>query len=673
MAKLTELKGIGERRAALFKKLGIDDTEELLRYFPRSYEDRTRVVSLSDAPIGENICIRAKAFSSVKENRIKRNMTIYSMLVTDDSDTLNVIWYNNRFVKGAFNAGSEYIFYGTIKLSRGRRELVNPIFETVGKEKFSGKIVPIYPLCEGLTQSAVREAVKAAIEKNERHTEYLPLSVRKRYELCELNFAIKNIHFPESKDSYEIARRRFVFEELFTLRLALMLKKGAGNIRKRTPYNDVNAYDFINSLPFKLTNAQNRVISEIAEDMRSRGAMSRLIQGDVGSGKTAVAAIAMYMTVKNGYQAVMMAPTEILANQHFEGLNALFEPFGMKVVLLTSSSKGKSAILSEIEKGSADIIIGTHAVLEKNVVFSNLALAITDEQHRFGVAQRGLLTEKGENINVLVMTATPIPRTLALILYGDLNVSVLDEMPKGRKQVKTYAVGENMRDRIYAFLEKNIKSGMQGYIVCPLVSETEKSDLENAENLSLRLQKTYPHLKVGLVHGKMKASEKNLVMQGFVLGEIDILVATTVIEVGVNVPNSNIMIIENAERFGLSQLHQLRGRVGRGSDQAYCILIAHGKNDITKMRMQTMCESNDGFYIAEQDLKLRGPGDFFGTRQHGLPELKIANLFSDKELLTLAQNAANELIASDSLLEKEENKPIRERALSIISQNTVMN
>ncbi|MBQ7793911.1 MAG: ATP-dependent DNA helicase RecG [Clostridia bacterium] len=673
MARLTDIKGIGEKRAELFAKLGVTNTEELLRYFPRGYEDRTKIISLADAPIGENICIRARAFSAVKETRIRRNMTIYSMIVTDDAGALNIIWYNNRFVKGAFRGGEEYIFYGAIHLNRGKRELVNPIYEAVGKEKFTGRIVPVYPLCEGLTQAAVRSAVEAVISESDRLREYIPSEIRARYGLCELNFALKNIHFPENSNNYEIARRRFVFEELFTLRLALMLKKGTNNVRERTPYKDTDYGEFIKSLPFKLTGSQERVIEEIAGDMSTACAMSRLVQGDVGSGKTAVAAAAIYMTVKNGYQAVMMAPTEILANQHFESFTKMFTPFGMRVVLLTSSAKGKKAVLSAIESGEADIIIGTHAVLQKNVNFARLALAVTDEQHRFGVAQRGMLIDKGENVNVLVMTATPIPRTLALILYGDLNVSALNELPPGRKTVKTYSVGEDMRKRIYAFLEKNIRSGMQGYVVCPLVSETEKSDLENAVNLSEKLKKIFPDFTVGLVHGKMKAADKNEVMSDFVSGKTDILVSTTVIEVGVNVPNSNIMIIENAERFGLSQLHQLRGRVGRGAEQAYCILLAHGNNEITKMRMQTMCASNDGFYIAEQDLKLRGPGDFFGTRQHGLPELKIANLFEDSDLLIMAQNAAEELIKSDSLLERAENAAIKERALGIISQNTVMN
>lgn len=671
--KLTEISGIGEKRAAVFNKAGVANAEDLLRYFPRGYEDRTKTVSLSDVQLGENVCIRARAFSGVKETRIRKNMTIYSLIITDDSDAMTVIWYNNRFVKGAFKEGREYIFYGKVTLNRGKREIINPVYESAENPKHMGKIVPIYPLCEGLTQAIVRSAIANVMESGCRVEEYIPESILARYQLCDLEFAFRNIHFPETLDAYEKARRRFVFEELFMLRLALVTKRSDNLVRERTPYKTTDAAEFVNSLPYRLTNAQTRVIGEIANDLSSGTAMSRLVQGDVGSGKTAVAAAAIYMTVKNGYQAVMMAPTEILARQHYESFVGMFSRFGMRVGLLTSSAKGKKDTAEAVANGEIDILVGTHAVLEKDIEFKNLALAITDEQHRFGVAQRGKLIDKGENVNVLVMTATPIPRTLALILYGDLNVSALDEMPPGRKPVSTYAVGENMRERIYAFLEKNIKAGMQGYIVCPLVAETEKSDLENAEKLHEKLKKTYPHFNIGLLHGKMKAADKNEVMDSFVSGETDILVSTTVIEVGVNVPKSNIIIIENAERFGLSQLHQLRGRVGRGGDQAYCILVAHGKNDVTIKRMKTMCESNDGFYISEQDLKIRGPGDFFGTRQHGLPEMRIANLFSDGDVLIMAQNACDELLKSDRTLSRPENMRLKEYALGIIDGAAVMN
>ncbi len=673
MKKLTDIKGIGSKRAELLGKLGISNFDDLIRYFPRTYEDRTKVVSLSDAPIGENISIRARVFSAIKETRIRKNMTIYSMIIHDESDAMNIIWYNNRYVKNAFRVGEEYIFYGKIVLNRGKREMVNPIYESAEKQKATGRIVPVYPLSEGLNQTVIRGAMESALSDMGILKEYIPGKIRKQYNLCEINFAFRNIHFPEDSKSYEIARKRFVFEELLLLRLALMLRKGENIIRQRKPFSDTDYSDFLNKLPFPLTDAQKRVLSEISADLKSTKAMSRLVQGDVGSGKTAVAAAVMYLCAKNGYQSAMMVPTEILANQHYETFLKMFKPFGIKVALLTSSSKNKKATLEKIKNGEFDIVVGTHAVIGKDVEFKSLALAITDEQHRFGVGQRGQLIEKGENVNVLVMTATPIPRTLALILYGDLDISVIDELPPGRKPVKTYAVGENMRERVYNFLEKNVCDGMQGYVVCPLVKETEKSDLENAENLYMKIKKAYPAISVGLVHGKMKASEKNEVMTAFSKGEIDVLVSTTVIEVGVNAPNSNIMIIENAERFGLSQLHQLRGRVGRGDMQAFCILFAHGKNEITKKRMETMAKSNDGFYISEQDLKLRGPGDFFGTRQHGLPELKIANLFQDMDILTMAQTAANDLLNEDTNLKNEENIELYKRAVAIISKHTVMN
>lgn len=673
MNALTALSGIGEKKAALFAKLGINSCEDLIRYFPRTYEDRTKTVPIIDVPLNENVCIKAKAVSSVRETRIRKNMTIYTLLISDGTDTLSVMWYNNRFVKNAFSADREYIFYGKTVLNRARRELINPVYESADKQRFTGRIVPVYPLCEGLTQTAVRAAVEKALEICGKTDEYLPEEIRNGFRLCEINFALKNIHFPESRADYEIARRRFVFEELFMLQLALLMRRSDNEVRKRQPFDDCGCGEFIGKLPFELTNAQKRVIAEISKDMGSGIAMSRLVQGDVGSGKTAVAACAMYIAAKNKTQAVLMAPTEILASQHYESLTPLFNRFGMKTALLTSSSKGKKAMLEEIKNGEIDIVIGTHAVIQKNVEFKRLGLAVTDEQHRFGVAQRSELIAKGENPNVLVMTATPIPRTLALILYGDLRSSIIDELPPGRKPVKTYAVGESMRKRVYAFLEKNVRSGMQGYVICPLVAETETSDLENAENLCRRLRESFPDFTVGLVHGKMKSKQKDEVMEDFAAGRINVLVSTTVIEVGVNVPNSNIMIIENAERFGLSQLHQLRGRVGRGKQQAFCILLAHGKSDITKKRMETMCTSCDGFYIAQQDLKLRGPGDFFGTRQHGLPELKVANLFEDADILALAQNAACELLACDPGLLKKEHKAIKDRVTSLINVNSVMN
>lgn len=639
------LKGVGEKRAELFNKKGIKTIEDLLYFFPRSHEDRSKIKNISECVNGETVCIKAQIYSPIREHRIRRNMCVYSLIATDESGAINVMWFNNRYVKDAFHIGEKYIFYGKIVVSRGKLEIQNPVFERAGMDKFTGKIIPVYPLTSGLTQKVVQSAMQQAITDFGRMDEYIPDKIRDKYKIAEINYAMKNIHFPDDFESYNIARRRFVFEELLILQLALMGRKDKTALEHGIVFEKNLTDEFISMLPFPLTGAQKRTISEITSDCMSGKRMNRLVQGDVGSGKTAVAAAAIYNCVKNGHQAAMMAPTEILASQHLETLEAFFKDTGITVVLLTGSMrvKEKRRVLDMISTGAANVIVGTHAIIQSTVEFRDLALVIADEQHRFGVEQRAKLSDKGFNPHMLIMSATPIPRTLALILYGDLDISIIDELPPGRKPVKTYAVGENMRKRILAFIDKNVRMGTQVYIVCPMIEETEKSDLQNAENLANKLTEIFPHITIGLVHGKMKPKIKDAVMTQFIEGSIDILVSTTVIEVGVNVPNANIMIIENAERFGLSQLHQLRGRVGRGSSQAYCILFAHGNNEITKKRMETMCLSNDGFYISEQDLKLRGPGDFFGTRQHGLPEMKIANLFEDRDILKLAQKAAKEI------------------------------
>lgn len=670
------LKGVGEKRAELFNKKGIKTVEDLLYYFPRSHEDRTENKEIADCIEGETVCVSITVFSPVKENRVRRNMLISTMVVCDSSGALNVVWYNNRFVKGAFLTGDEYTLYGKITKNRGKIEMINPVFEKKGKERFTGKIVPLYPLTGGLTQKILQSSMELAIKEAGRLEEYLPDEMREKYHIAELNYSMQNIHFPDNFESYNIARERFVFEELLVLQLALMGRKDDNIARDGIPFEDVNCvYDFTNKLPFPLTNAQKRTLDEILKDCKSGKMMNRLVQGDVGSGKTAVAAAAIYTAVKNGHQAAMMAPTEILASQHVETLNEFFEGMGINVVMLTGSMKAKEKRLANdmISTGVADVVVGTHAIIQDTVEFYDLALVVADEQHRFGVEQRAKLAAKGHNPHMLIMSATPIPRTLALILYGDLDISVIDELPPGRKPVKTYAVGENMRKRIFAFLEKNVSAGMQAYVVCPLIEETEKSDLQNAEMLAEKLQTIFPHFRIGLMHGKMKSKLKDEVMNEFVNGDIKILVSTTVIEVGVNVPNANIMIIENAERFGLSQLHQLRGRVGRGDEQAFCILFAHGTNEVTKKRMETMCISNDGFYISEQDLKLRGPGDFFGTRQHGLPEMKIANLFEDRDILQMSQEAAKTIMLEDPQLSLEKYKGLKNRASKIINDDIVMN
>ncbi len=675
--RIDTLKGVGEARAELFGKKGIKTVEDLLYYFPRTHEDRTQIREIADCRPGETVCVSITVFSPVRENRIRRNMTIYSMTACDNSGALSVIWYNNRFVKGQFLTGDKYTLFGKITANnRGKLEMVNPIYEKAGKERFTGKIVPIYPLTGSLTQKVVQSTMELAIKEAGRLREYIPDEIRGKYNIAEINYAMKNIHFPDDFESYSIARQRFVFEELLVFQLALLSKKDANTQADGVVFEDIKCVrDFAAALPFPLTGAQKRTINEIMADCSSGRQMNRLVQGDVGSGKTAVAAAAIYAAVKNGRQAAMMAPTEILAAQHMETLTEFFRGMDITVVLLTGSMKAKDKRLAYdmLATGAADVAVGTHAIIQKEVEFNDLALVVADEQHRFGVEQRAKLAAKGANPHMLIMSATPIPRTLALILYGDLDISVIDELPPGRKTVKTYAVGENMRKRVFAFIEKNVSAGTQAYVVCPLVEETEKSDLQNAEALAERLQKIFPKFTVGLIHGRMKSKLKDAVMSDFVSGKIQILVSTTVIEVGVNVPNANLMVIENAERFGLSQLHQLRGRVGRGGEQAYCILFAHGKNEVTKKRMETMCVSNDGFYISEQDLKLRGPGDFFGTRQHGLPEMKIANLFEDTDILKKAQEAAADILAEDRDLESEKYRELKRRCVKAFDDEIIMN
>lgn len=658
----------------MFEKKGINTVEELLYFFPRSYEDRGFSKDIVNCCPGEELLVKAVVVSPIKEARIRKNMTIYSMVVGDDTGIMAVTWYNNRFVKNIFKKGDQYYFYGKINPNSRKKEMLTPVYEKVGKEKFTGKIVPIYPLWGNLTQKFIQTVMSEAIEVCGNFEEYMPREIMREYKLCDINYAVKNIHFPKTFEDFETARKRLVFEELLMLQLALLYKKEASLEIKRKPFDNTECVnEFLRLLPFEMTKAQKNACNDILNDFKKDIPMNRLVQGDVGSGKTAVAAAVMYVAVRNGYQTAIMAPTEILAEQHYESFCDFFGNTGIRICLLTSSTKKKKALYEEIKAQKYHIIIGTHALISEGVEYANLGLVIADEQHRFGVTQRAKLTGKGEGVHTLIMTATPIPRTLALILYGDLDISVIDELPPGRKPVKTYAVGEDMRKRIYAFLEKNLKEGMQCYVVCPLIEETQKSDLQNAVGIQEKMQSIFENYSVGLIHGKMKPKDKDEVMERFVKGETDILVSTTVIEVGVNVPNSNIMIIENAERFGLSQLHQLRGRVGRGREQAFCILFAHGNNDIIKKRMEIMCTSNDGFYVSEEDLKLRGPGDFFGTRQHGLPELKIANLFSDMKILKKAQAAAGKIISEDRNLEKNINAGLLEKIKKMFREDIAAN
>lgn len=670
---IKKLKGVGDKRACALLRLNIKTVGDMLSFFPREYEDRTKIKRISECAHGENVCVRATVISPVKCNYVRKNLIIYSARVTDGLINMDVTWFNIRFIENAIKPGEEYIFFGKFE-QFPKRQITSPIFEKPGVNRQIGKIVPVYPLTSGITQKMMIDLAQQALSLTKgKLSETLPQNVITKAGLCEINYAYKNIHFPESLETKNAARHRFVFEELFSLQLALMQIKKDREVKKAQPIKDTSCMkEFLAQLPFELTNAQKNALRDILSDMKKSVPMSRLIQGDVGSGKTIVAAGAMFAAIKNGMQAALMAPTEILATQHFESLSPLLLKFGIKTKLLLGSltKSKKKEILSEIESGEVSAIIGTHALLSENVKYKNLGLAITDEQHRFGVNQRKTLLDKGQNPHSLIMTATPIPRSLALILYCDLDVTQIKELPPGRKPVKTIVANESLRARVWGFVNKEVLSGGQVYIVCPLVEESENLDLKSVTLFADELKNSiFKNLKTGFVHGKMKAADKESVMNAFAKGDIDILVATSVIEVGVNVPNASIMIIENAERFGLSQLHQLRGRVGRGQKEAYCILFPKSSNEITKKRMEVMKETGDGFIISEEDLKLRGPGDFFGTMQHGLPPLKTANLYEDIDVLSETTSFVKEILEKDPHLLSDENRQISAKISSLFNNN----
>ncbi len=655
------IKGVGPNRATLLNKLGIFNLKDLITYFPREHEDRGNPKNISELVDGEEALIYAFPLGRVNEVRIRKNLMLCKLIVRDETGSMLITWYNQPYLKNIFKPNVRYKFYGKVTRKYNGIEMQSPVYEPEDTEKNTGKIIPLYPLTYGITQNTIRKIIEAGLKEIDgKLNETLPEYILKRYNFMDYNSAIQKIHFPENFEDFNKARERLAFEELFSMQLALLSLKNKYEIKKPGIEfsKNVKMSEVINELPFKLTKAQLRVLEEIDNDMESVKPMNRLLQGDVGSGKTVVALISAYKAVKSGYQAVIMAPTAILATQHLESFNDILGNFGIKCELLISgiSKKRKEEILSRLENGEIDVLIGTHAVLEENVIFKKLGLVVTDEQHRFGVRQRSTIVEKGNNPDVLVMTATPIPRTLALILYGDLDISIIDELPPNRKKIETYAVTKGMEQRVNNFVSKNIEEGRQCYIVCPLVEENEEIDAKSVMEMYENYKKDiFPNYRVEYLHGKMKPKEKDAIMEEFKNGKIDILISTTVIEVGVNVPNSNIMIIENAERFGLAQLHQLRGRVGRGEYQSYCILKYQGNSKIIKERMKVISSTNDGFVISEKDLELRGSGEFFGTRQHGIPEFKIANLFEDISLLKLAQGIALEIIDKDPVLEKNEN------------------
>ncbi len=664
------LKGIGEQREKKLNKLGIYTIEHLLSHYPRDYKDRSKLVKLAEMePETESTFVAC--CKGMGETRRHGRFTLTRLRVEDETGEIGLLWYNQPYMKTALQAGEWYLFTGKLQKKYGRKEVSVSEWEKIGENFAGGRIVPVYTGMEGISQKMLRGFMEEALELVQGGlTEGLPVWVRKEYHLAERNFSIQEIHFPKTEQSFYDARRRLVFEEFFMLQGALYslkavsLQKKCGFLLKKKKALQA----FQEHLPFRLTKAQQRVLKELEDDMTSGIQMNRLVQGDVGSGKTAVAMAAAYWVIENGYQAVLMAPTEVLAQQHFQSISPIFESLGISTVLLTGGQrvKEKRLALEKISSGAGEMVIGTHAVIQKGVAYHKLGLTITDEQHRFGVRQRGTLNQKGEFPHVLVMTATPIPRTLALILYGDLDVSTIDELPPGRQKIDTMAVTGGYRERIYGFMEKQVQEGRQAYVICPMIEENEKLEVQSVLNYTEELQKKLQQCVVQCVHGKMKPKEKQEIMEGFANGGIQVLVATTVIEVGINVPNAVIMLIENAERFGLAQLHQLRGRVGRGSEKSYCILVSDAKSKIAKQRLKALVDSEDGFEIAEMDLKLRGPGDFFGTRQHGLPELKIANLYQDMPVLMEAQKACAKLMKIDPLLAQPEHEELKKRVAKLL-------
>ena len=671
------IKGIGEAKAKSLGKLGIATLGDLINWFPRRYEDRREIKPISQLIPGEPACVSAMIASEPKLSHIRKGMDLVKVRAVDDTGALDVTFFNQSWLKNQLRVGETYTFYGRAEGSLLRKSMASPIVEPEGRREHTGRIVPIYPLTAGISQLLLSRAIRQGLDScADILPDCLPDSVRQAHQLCRVNYTYENIHFPESPEALDIARRRLAFEELFFFAIGLKLLRSRRETVSVEPFQPVDMAPFYNALPFTLTDAQRRCVEEAIADMQSGKPMNRLCQGDVGSGKTMVAAASVYFCVKNGRQAALMAPTELLAEQHYRGLAPLLERLNIRCALLTGSTtvKTKRSVTAQLATGEIDFAIGTHALISGGVAYADLGLVVTDEQHRFGVAQRTALAEKGEHPHTLVMSATTIPRTLALILYGDLDVSVIDQLPPGRKPIETYAVTSAYHPRLYAFIRKQVEAGRQVYIVCPMVSENDelpderKAVTEYAQKLQTEI---FPDLKVAFVHGKMKAKEKDAVMSAFAAGKTDILVSTTVIEVGVDVPNASLMVVENAERFGLSQLHQLRGRVGRGAHQSYCVLVSDNKNDETRQRLKAMTKTADGFKIAEEDLRLRGPGDFFGLRQHGLPGLRVADLGCDTRLLAEAQSAADGLLAEDPALTHHPATAERVRKLFQQSENSL--
>ena len=661
---ITALKGVGEKKKDIFHSYGIDTIEDLLNWFPRKYEDRRNTTDIGVVEAGKDFLICGKVISRRYRGNPYRKNSPLTLLVEDDSGLIEIVFFNGRYIANFFNINSRYSFYGKVSENLGHFQMIHPEFHKEGDAGDIRGILPVYPQINGISQNEIRKLQSMIGDIIDDIPEWLPEALVKKYNLASPAFAIKNIHFPKDSKYVLMSRYRLIFEELLALESGLMyIKNDSVSVGKGIVIDTGDADDFICQLPFKLTSGQKKAWDDIDKDLRSGKAMNRLIQGDVGSGKTAIAEIAMFAAVKSGYQAVMMVPTEILAKQHFESLKMDFRKFGIKVGLLCSSMKSaeRNITLDALAKGNIDILVGTHAVIQPGVEFKNLGLVVTDEQHRFGVEQRHRLSSKGDNPNVMVMTATPIPRTLAVIIYGDLDISVIDTMPEGRKKIITKSGHGEDRDHIYDLVKEELKKNKQAYVVAPLIEESEKIDAKSAEELFEELKDRFKQFNVAMIHGSLKQDEKDSIMQKFVSGEIDVLVSTVVIEVGINVANATVMVIENSERFGLAQLHQLRGRVGRGSDQSYCYLILNSDSEIAAERTKIMCESFDGFKIAEEDLRLRGPGEIFGTRQHGLPELHISDIVRHGDVLENAKDAAKDIIDEDPQLKMKKYSELKRR------------
>ena len=674
--RLDTLPGIGPARARGLEKLGLVTVEDLLRCYPRSYEDRRKFSTVAAAPVDIPVCLELLVAEPPRLSRIRKGLELVKARLVDDTGSLTATFFNQTYMKDALRPGETYIVYGKVEGPPGRRQMTNPVCERSDRVRFTGCILPVYALTHGISNNLLAGLARRCVDECAGQLEeVLPGPLRREHALAAAEFACRNIHFPRDEEALELARRRLIFEELFYLTCGMALLRTRRDEAAGVPFAIPPVEEFLTLLPFPLTGAQRRVMDEIAADVSAGPPMNRLVQGDVGSGKTMVAAYGAWLAAKNGRQCALMAPTELLAEQHFRSLAPLLEQAGLRVGLLTGAVKGRARkeLLAALAAGELDLLIGTHALLSEGVDYADLGLVITDEQHRFGVAQRAALSAKARRPpHVLVLSATPIPRTLSLVIYGDLDVSVIDQLPPGRTPVQTFVVGEDKRQRMYGFVRKLVGEGRQAYIVCPAVEEGEDegAGLKAATTYARSLQtEVFPDLRVGLVHGKMKPREKDAVMTAFAGGELDVLVSTTVIEVGVDVPNAALMVVENADRFGLSQLHQLRGRVGRGKHQSYCVLVTSTRNPDSRARLKVLTKTTDGFQIAEEDLKLRGPGDFFGQRQHGLPQLRIADLAGDMRVLKEAQLAAQELLERDPGLKRPEHAPLLKQIHRLFEQH----